>query len=131
MHKLSVIIPYRNRSAHLKKLLPTLVKIFISQNIDAEIIVVEQDDDLLFNRARLLNIGYLNSRIDSDYFCFHDVDLIPLEANYTYPENPTHLSEYCSQFNFKIPYDNLMGGVVLINRQDFEKINGFSNFFET
>ena len=50
-HKLGICIPYRNRKEHLDKLLGTLNYPNIS------IHVLEQDNNDLFNRAKLFNIG--------------------------------------------------------------------------
>jgi|HigsolmetaAR202D_1030399.scaffolds.fasta_scaffold44867_1 Galactosyltransferase. len=95
--KLAVIIPYRDRDAHLKELLPELEDLLLRSSIDFSICVVEQANDLPFNKGILLNVGFLESS-SCDYFCFHDVDMIPLRADYSYVRSPTHLASNVEQF---------------------------------
>lgn len=122
---LNVIIPYRNRKEHLDVFIKEFPKVM--SNISFNITVVEQLNDKLFNRGRLLNIGFFESDDKYSYFCFHDVDMIPIEADYSYPESPIHMATNCSQFSYKLPYENYFGGVNLFNKDDFIKINGYSN----
>jgi hypothetical protein len=76
--KLGLIIPYRNREAHLKKFIPFITKFLKNKNIDFKIVVVNQDNQSNFNKSKLMNIGADYIFNDIDYFCFHDVDLIPM-----------------------------------------------------
>lgn len=50
----------------------------------------------MFNRAKLLNVGYVEARKDREYDCyvFHDVDLLPLSIYNLYrcDRHPKHLS---------------------------------------
>ena len=58
MHKLGIIVPYRNRSEQLavfRKEINDYLK------IDFELIIVEQSDKKEFNRGKLLNIGFLEA----------------------------------------------------------------------
>ena len=41
-------------------------------------VVVEQEEGTLFNRGKLLNVGFAE-RPDASYFFTHDVDINPLE----------------------------------------------------
>ena len=105
------------------------------QNLNYTIIVVEQLSDSKFNRAKLLNVGYLHVRKqlpNCPCFIFHDVDLLPEDDRnlYTCPaSNPRHMSVAVSKWNYKLPYSNLFGGVVAINTRQFRMLNGFSNEF--
>jgi predicted glycosyltransferase involved in capsule biosynthesis len=124
MSKLSIIIPYRNRAAHLAQFLkhyrPRLPK--------AEFLVIEQSIHKPFNRGLIKNIGALESK--ADYFLFHDVDMLAQgRIDYSYTEHPTHFATHASQFAWKMPHDKYFGGVVGFNRADFEKVNGYSNQF--
>jgi glycosyltransferase involved in cell wall biosynthesis len=123
MKRLSIIVPYRNRAAHLRQFIPHMRSRFK----DAEIVIVEQADDKPFNRAKLLNIGFLNS--EADYFAMHDVDMLPMKADYSFPEVPTHIATRVSQFRYKMPFPEYFGGVTLFNRNDFTTLNGYSNKF--
>lgn len=123
MKKLSIIVPFRDRYAHMAQFIPHMRRRFK----DAEIIIVEQADDKPFNRAKLLNIGFLNCT--GDYMAMHDIDMLPTKADYSYCENPTHLATKVSQFRYKMPFAEYFGGVTLFNREDFIKVNGYSNVF--
>ena len=90
--KLAVIVPYRNRESHLNVFVPYLEDYLKSKNIPFEILVVEQKDNKPFNRGKLLNVGYKESGNESDYFCFHDVDMLPIKVDYSYCDRPTHLA---------------------------------------
>jgi hypothetical protein len=124
--RLAIIVPYRNRIGHLKQFIPYMQKYLSGFNY--QIFIIHQQNDKLFNRAALFNIGYTIVKDNFDYFCFHDVDLLPELSDYSYPDNPTHLSMHCSQSNYK--KSHIFGGVAMINKEQFENINGFSNQFK-
>lgn len=124
--KLAVIVPYRDRAEALNKLIPTLKNVLSKQVKNFEIFVVEQNDDKLFNKGLLNNVAFLLNS-DFDYYCFHDVDLIPEIADYSYPETPVHMSTYCSQFNYIKNPDATMGGVIVFKKEHFEAANGYPN----
>ena len=127
MKQLNVIVPYRNRESHLRRFIPALEKHLESKDIQFSISVVEQLNNKPFNRGKLLNIGYELSKDDADYFCFHDVDLIPDEVDYSYSEYPVHLATNLSKDNYSECWEYYFGGVTLFNKQDFININGYSN----
>ncbi len=78
---LGIVVPYRDRESHLVRFLPHMQQFL--KEIKHKIVIVEQHDDKPFNRAKLMNIGYDHLKNECDYFCFHDVDLLPIEdANY-------------------------------------------------
>lgn len=124
--RLSIIIPYRDRKTALEAIIPKLTEYVSKQVKNFNISVVEQDDNELFNKGLLNNLGVLLNP-DADYYCIHDVDLIPEFSDYSYPENPTHLSTFCSQFNYIEDPAALMGGVVLFQHDHFKKVNGYPN----
>lgn len=118
-----VIVPYRDRADHLRIFAPAIKKVLP----DCSILVVEQFNKRPFNRGALLNIGFLESQNHYDYFIFHDVDMIPVKADYSYPIAPTHIATMCSQFNFRMPYANYFGGVNIFTAEQFKAVNGFVN----
>ena len=70
-HRLAVLIPYRDRPAHLATLLAALHPHLDRQHREHDVFVVEQADRLLFNRGALLNAAALLLQGSSyDYFCF-------------------------------------------------------------
>ena len=126
-HHLSVVVPYRKRENHLKKFIPHMTKFL--HDFPHTIIIVEQADEKLFNRAKLLNIGFDYGKKESDYFAFHDIDMLPYEADYSYPDKPYHMATNVGQFGGGFAYENYYGGVNLFNKDDFKKINGYHNEF--
>lgn len=120
--KLGIVIPYRNRKEHLEQSVPILKRI-------GRVYVIEQMDDKLFNRGKLINIGYIEFKNEFDYFAAHDIDLIPDSDNYSYTEYPCHLATQAQQFGYKMPYPEYFGGVTLFPNKQFEKANGFGNDF--
>lgn len=120
---LSIIVPYRNRPGQLSIFVNHMRKRFK----EAEILIIEQADDKPFNRAKLLNIGFLKSK--GDYVAMHDVDMLPVKADYSFPVNPTHIATRVSQFRYKLPFPTYFGGVTLFSREQYEKLNGYSNEF--
>ncbi len=132
-HKVAIIIPYRDREEHLKIFLRNIHPMLERQQIDYGIYVVEQFGNNSFNRAKLMNIGFLESRKLYDYQCFifHDVDLIPEDDRnlYTCPEQPRHMSVAINKFRYKLPYGAIFGGACALTEEQFLKVNGFSNVF--
>ena len=124
--KLSIVVPYRNREEHLKQFVPYMEEYLVKEGIPFRIYIIHQADDKPFNRAKLLNVGYKESE-DSDYFAFHDVDMLPMDSDYSYVDCPTHLATRAEQFGFRLPYDGYFGGVTLFDKESFIKINGYSN----
>ena len=127
VHKLAVVVPYRDRAEHLKQFLPYMKEYLDKQNIVHNIYIIEQESGKSFNRAKLLNIGFLEADSDCDYFVFHDVDMLPQNVDYNYQDLPTHLAAAASQFNYALPYDGYFGGVTMFSRWSMSKVNGYSN----
>lgn len=127
MTPFSIIVPFRNRWKHLSYFIPHMRAKFPTM----EILIVEQEEGKGFNRAKLLNIGALEASPNSQYYAFHDVDMLPNKADYSYPVNPTHLASRVQQFKYRMPFPEYFGGVTLFNREDFSKCNGYSNNFWT
>ena len=124
--KLAIIVPYRDRKSHMKEFLPFMQNYI--KDIDYKIFIIEQANDLPFNRAILLNIGF-NEAKEFDYFCFHDIDMLPIESDYFFKPHVTHLAEKVEQFDWKLPTPVYIGGVTMFDKQSFLKINGYSNQF--
>jgi hypothetical protein len=124
-HKLGVIVPFRNREHHLIQFIPHMK----SRLQQSRIYIIEQFDNKPFNRGLLINIGFQMFHSEFDYFAAHDVDMLPVKANYAYPLKPTHLASQAEQFGYKMPYAEYFGGVTLFNNNDFISINGFPNYF--
>jgi predicted glycosyltransferase involved in capsule biosynthesis len=128
MHNLSIVVPYRQRESHLKKFVPH-IKSFLNNKINYKIFVIEQFNEKPFNRAKLLNVGFNVSKEENDYFCFHDIDMLPTheDCDYSYFNGVCRLSHYVSQFNFIPRPENELGGVILVDKKSFVEVNGYSN----
>ncbi|KAH7953935.1 hypothetical protein HPB49_014354 [Dermacentor silvarum] len=129
-HRVAILVPYRNRSKHLKLFIYNIHKVLSRQQIDYGIFVIEQGDAAGFNRAKLLNVGYVESTALYDYQCFvfHDVDMVPLDDRnvYTCPEQPRHMSVNVNNKS-TVYYSYFFGGVSAVNKQQMLRVNGYSN----
>lgn len=79
-----------------------------------------------FNRAALLNIGFLLSRDECDYMVMHDVDLLPLNDAllYSYPEaGPLHISS--PELHPLYHYATFVGGILIMSRVQFEQVGSY------
>uniref|UniRef100_A0A3Q1GLP0 N-acetyllactosamine synthase n=1 Tax=Acanthochromis polyacanthus TaxID=80966 RepID=A0A3Q1GLP0_9TELE len=131
LQKVAIIIPFRKRDEHLKYWLYYLHPILQRQQLDYGVYVINQDGDEIFNRAKLLNVGYTEALKEYDYDCFvfSDVDLIPMDDRNTYRcfSQPRHLSVSMDKFGFRLPYNQYFGGVSSMSKEQYLKINGFPN----
>ncbi|XP_010171329.2 beta-1,4-galactosyltransferase 4 [Antrostomus carolinensis] len=79
LQRVAILIPHRNREKHLLYLLEHLHPFLQRQQLDYGIYVIHQAGSTKFNRAKLLNVGYLEALKEANWDCFifHDVDLVP------------------------------------------------------
>jgi hypothetical protein len=134
--RLGIVIPFRDRERHLSAFLPHAVAYFerdkADKAIDVRFLVVEQPPGLPFNRGLLVNIGFQILQHEIDYVCLHDVDYLPMWADYSYPEKPSMLIGYGLQPAFVQQYflddpKKLFGGAVLLQKAHISLVNGYSN----
>jgi len=138
---LAIIVPYRDRAEHLQLFVPHIAAFFSSAAKDVggniSITFVEQEHGLEFNRGIMNNIGYSLSKNRCDYVCFHDIDWLPIRADYSEPNGIAPIVWYGAERiidprRFTINSSNLeflFGGVTLFRNGDFEKVNGFANAY--
>ena len=123
--KLGIIVPYRKRPGHLRKFRESIESYLKDQ--DYELIVVEQNDDLPFNRGKLLNIGFQQAiRNQCDYVVFHDIDMLPIDVDYSYSDVPIHLATNFTNSKREI-FKTYFGGITMFPIDLFKKVNGYSN----
>ncbi|XP_077428516.1 beta-1,4-galactosyltransferase 1 [Vanacampus margaritifer] len=131
LQKVAIVIPFRERDQHLKFWLFYLHPILQRQQLDYGVYVINQDGEETFNRAKLLNVGYVEAMKDYDYDClvFSDVDLIPMDDRNIYKcfSQPRHLSVSMDKFGFRLPYKQYFGGVSSMMKDQYLSINGFPN----
>ena len=128
--RLAVVVPYRDRADHLKRFVPLMQKALKHQGIKHRFYIVEQDDRRLFNRGALLNAGALIAREHEDYCVFHDVDMVPDQADYRWASLPLSLVEHLrleSQQRPRRHYPEYFGGVTLVDNGIFQRVDGYSN----
>lgn len=134
--KLTVIVPFRDRYDNLKEFAPAIAEHLGNQGIDHEILIVEQEFGRPFNKCMMMNAGVLEARADSDYFCFHDVDTVPLpQTDYSYcslPLRPFGTIEAQHDIDWMLweggqVFSHYFGGAIIVPRDTFKAINGFSN----
>uniref|UniRef100_A0A9L0RZ22 Beta-1,4-galactosyltransferase n=1 Tax=Equus caballus TaxID=9796 RepID=A0A9L0RZ22_HORSE len=110
-HKVAIIIPFRNRQEHLKYWLYYLHPILQRQQLDYGIYVINQAGEAMFNRAKLLNVGFQEALKDYDYNCFvfSDVDLIPMNDHNAYRcfSQPRHISVAMDKFGFRLVFKGM------------------------
>jgi hypothetical protein len=129
--RLAIVVPYRDRAAHLQQFIPHILDYFCHDKIDRkiqfQIHVIEQHGTKEFNRGKLLNCGYSIVKAQCDYVCFHDVDYLPIWADYTYDKNPARLCWH--GLTHSNDYEGFFGAVVLFSKKHFNEINGYPNCY--
>jgi xylosylprotein 4-beta-galactosyltransferase len=128
-HKLAIVVPFRDRFDELLLFVPHISKYLAKKSIDFKIYIVNQVDKYRFNRASLINVGFLFSASECDYMAMHDVDLLPLneQLDYGYPLNnkPYHVS--APGLHPIYNYESFIGGILLVTKDNFLDTNGMSN----
>lgn len=141
MKRLAIIVPYRDRATHLETFQAHVRAYFardkIDRNVPYRVYVVEQDQLLPFNRGALLNIGFALAEGETDYVCFHDVDYLPMWADYSPPDAPTPIVWYGAEMrpiapgrsDFAAKHDlaNYFSGALLVPNDQFRAVDGYSN----
>ncbi|XP_006628043.2 beta-1,4-galactosyltransferase 4 [Lepisosteus oculatus] len=129
----AILIPHRHREKHLLYLLHHLHPFLQRQQLHYAIYVIHQAGGEMFNRAKLLNVGYLEALKDYDWQCFvfHDVDLVPENDYNLYrcDDQPKHLVVGRNATGYKLRYKGYFGGVTALTKQQFSTVNGFSNTY--
>jgi len=131
--RVAIIIPHRARELHLRALLWHIHPILQRQQLAYKIYVVHQAGELAFNKAKLMNIGFIRAMQEHEFDCvvFHDVDLLPEDDRLLYrcTQLPKHLSVAIDKYGYKLPYASLFGGVTQHSPSHFVQINGYSNLY--
>ncbi|XP_024601384.1 beta-1,4-galactosyltransferase 7 isoform X4 [Neophocaena asiaeorientalis asiaeorientalis] len=135
-HRLAVLVPFRERFEELLVFVPHMHRFLSRKKIQHHIYVLNQVDHFSlgalhrFNRAALINAGFLESSNSTDYIAMHDVDLLPLneELDYGFPETgPFHVAS--PELHPLYHYKTYVGGILLLSKQHYQLCNGMSNRF--
>ncbi|XP_064135296.1 beta-1,4-galactosyltransferase 7 isoform X2 [Loxodonta africana] len=120
-HRLAVLVPFRERFEELLVFVPHLHRFLSRKKIQHHIYVLNQVDHFRFNRAALINVGFLESSNSTDYIAMHDVDLLPLneELDYGFPEaGPFHVAS--PELHPLYHYKTYVGGILLLSKQHYQ-----------
>lgn len=126
------IVPYRNRPQHkyffLNYMTQTVLKSKTNKDDRIEIYFSHQHDQRTFNRGAMKNIGFLavKKKYPDDYqnmtFVFNDVDTVPFANIFNYATVSGVVKHFYG-------FEYALGGIVAMNGADFEKVNGFPNYW--
>lgn len=130
--RIAIIIPYRDREKHLKILLHNIIPKLKRQKLDFTIYVIEQTHSSPFNRGMVRNIGFSEASKIADYDCyiFNDVDTLMEDDRNMYLCNKRavrHLLTGYDTHGYQLDYLFLVGGVIAFTKEQFLKINGYTN----
>ncbi|XP_050049413.1 beta-1,4-N-acetylgalactosaminyltransferase bre-4-like isoform X1 [Dermacentor andersoni] len=131
-HRVAILVPYRDRAKHLQLFIFNIHRFMSRQQIEYGVYIIEQADTSAFNRAKLFNVGFVESTALYDYECFvfHDVDLLPIDDHnlYTCPEQPRHMCVTIDGVS-GVFYPTIFGGVSALTKEQFLRVNGYSNMY--
>lgn len=128
--KVVFVVPYRNRPQHkffFSNYLSSILKGSELEN-NYEIYFSHQCDARSFNRGATKNIGFLavKQKYPNDYqnitFVFNDIDTVPFSNIFDYCTISGIVKHF---YGFKYA----LGGIVSITGKDFERVNGYPNFW--
>ncbi len=128
--KLIFIVPYRNRQQHQEFFATHMKRIMEDHDSKSyKIYYIHQNDKRTFNRGGMKNIGFLmvKDKYPKYYkditLVFNDVDTMPYTKNFLNYNTTTGVVKHFYGYKFAL------GGIVSIKAGDFEKSNGFPNFW--
>lgn len=128
--KLIFIVPYRDREQQ-KHFFNRQME-YVLEDIgkdNYEIYFAHQCDNRDFNRGAMKNLGFIamKDKYADNYkditFVFNDVDTMPYTKNFLNYETKEGNIKHFYGFTYTL------GGIVSIKGSDFEKVNGFPNFW--
>lgn len=121
------IVPYRDRESHLAFFRPHMARLLANVDYEYRILFLHQKDDRSFNRGAMKNIGFLATKaLYPDTYrditlVFHDIDCLLVDC----VDFRTTAGTIKHFYGFRFT----LGGILSMNAGDFERINGFPNFW--
>jgi len=129
--RLAIVVPYRDRAEHLAQFAPHVLSYFerdkLDKHIDVSLHIVEQTPGAPFNRGMVKNAGFMLVREACDYVCFHDVDYLPIWADYSWSPTPARLAWF--GLTLREDWTNFFGAVCLFDNAAFVRADGFPNCY--
>ncbi|KAJ8729324.1 hypothetical protein PYW08_000905 [Mythimna loreyi] len=132
LFSVAIIVPFKNRHRHLDIFLPYMHNFLRKQDIHYRLYVIEQQDEKIFNKGILFNVGVKTAMLHKfPCIILHDVDLLPLNTTnlYVCTNEPRHMSIGIDKYRFMLQYEDLIGGVVALKTEQYVAMNGYSNRF--
>jgi hypothetical protein len=125
------IVPYRNRQNQKNEFTNKMTSLLEDEVISNpyELYFAHQYDNRHFNRGAMKNIGFIaiKNKYPNDYknitFIFHDVDSWPTEKGMINYDTTHGIVKHFYGFRYAL------GGMFAIKGADFEKSQGFPNFW--
>jgi len=118
-----IFIPYRDREEHLKYIMKHYIPLIRDNLPNTKIVILEQMEGKMFNRGKLLNVGFNEFRNRTRFFMTNDIDTIPnkyqVKKNYS-EESHKIYGIYCG-------HCKSLGGILKIEHDTLFSINGFPN----
>lgn len=125
MYDTIIIIPYRARENHLKYYIDNAVPLLKKHMPNSKIVVVEQDwNNKLFNRGCLLNIGVKEYENKTNYYIFHDVDIIPNEKCI----QQLYTNTSFDVVRIYVGHNSSLGGICKFTHDSIKEVNGIPNY---
>lgn len=121
------IVPYRDRMQQ-KFFFSRQMTFLLEGENDYEIYFSHQCDVRSFNRGATKNVGFLaiKNKYPNHYkditFIFNDLDTVPFHKLFDYYTTHGVVKHYYG-------FSYTLGGIVTITGRDFERINGFPNYW--
>ena len=123
-----ILIPYRNRSSHIQEFIKSVCPVISKFKLNIKIVVVEQVEGKLFNRGKLLNVGFKEYLDKAKFIITHDVDMIPnaniLKSVYVSKDDDKEIGNI---IKFSTPHYASLGQVVKFSSESIKLNNGFPN----
>ena len=127
----TLVVPYRATNQPFRAEQLERFRAHMAEHLPlSPIVVAEQaDDGRLFNRGALLNLGV--SKTSAPLICLHDVDLLPGEdVMHTYLDPlPLGTVRHIGRAWKRYDADSYLGGILLLRKSDYVRVNGFPNDF--
>ena len=128
--KIIFIVPYRDRQTQLTEFSKHMKILLEDMNPEDYIIYyAHQCDKRSFNRGAMKNIGFIamKNKYKNEYknitFVFNDVDTMPsIKGLINYETTPGVVKHFYG-------YLHTLGGIVSIKGADFERVNGFPQYW--
>ena len=124
MYEIVIIIPYRNRKDHLKTFIDSTYRIFKENLKNFKLIIIEQEEGKLFNRGKILNVGFSLFKDKTNFFITHDVDICPKKSVVM----DLYINKDYDALRISVPHEKSFGQICKLSHDSVFSCNGFPNY---